>query len=215
MINKHILLQDSFSDEMGHIGISALEQEELFHRQAVPSGSSALSLEKNLFIKYRSSYSHACYDFVIHIFLLFLLFTYFNNFCCIMFLSLLNVKTFIILHDCGHHSYSPNKTLNYIIGIISGILIYTPFSWTFSHTLHHLTNGVLVNNYDHPYNETILHTLQEYKQFSLPMRQLYKCIRHPFVFFTIIPYLKFVIFMRFNALIIRGKLSVKNMNNFI
>lgn len=131
-------------------------------------------------------------------------------------LALLNVKTFIIFHDCGHQSYTPNKNLNYIIGIISGIITITPFSWNFNHNTHHLTNGNYENIYDYPYNETIFHSLEQYKHFSFPIRQLYKCIKHPYVFFSIIPIFKFLVIMRFNAFrLLKKKLSVKNMNNFV
>ena len=68
-------------------------------------------------------------------------------------------RTIIIFHHCEHNNYTPNKTLNYIIGIISGIILLNPFSWNFNHNTHHLTNGNSENIYDYQYNETIFHSL--------------------------------------------------------
>ena len=198
MINKHILLQDSFSDEMGHTGISALEQEEL-------------SLEKNLFIKYRSSYSHACYDFVIHIFLLFLLFTYFNNFCCIMFLSLLNVKTFIIFHDCCHGSYTDSKIINYLLSHITGIFIFTSPNWKLDHDIHHLTNGLKNNRFRYNFNETVFYTLNDYKKMNIKKIFIFNDYR---IFFTLVPFLYFWINQRFIYILKKLKYKSKILKDF-
>lgn len=111
--------------------------------------------ESELFTKYKSYYKSAFFDLSIHTFHVsyaFFLMWFFKNSWLSVFtiplLGLLNVKTFIIFHDCRHQSYTPNKTLNYIIGIITGIITITPFSWNFNHNTHHLTNG---NIYDYPY----------------------------------------------------------------
>jgi hopanoid biosynthesis associated radical SAM protein HpnH len=57
-------------------------------------------------------------------------------------------------------------------------------SWNFNHNTHHLTNGNYENKYDYPYNETIFHSLQQYKNFSPIIRYIYKLFRNPFIFFT-------------------------------
>jgi omega-6 fatty acid desaturase (delta-12 desaturase) len=163
--------------------------------------------ESELFKKYKSSYKSAFLDLSMHTFYLssaFYLLWFFRNSWFSLFtipiMALLNIKTFIIFHDCGHHSYSPSRALNYIIGIITGVVTVTPFNWTYNHNIHHLTNGNYENIYDHSYNETIFTSLRQYKNFSRKIQQLYKFIKHPFVFFSIIPALKFLIVMRFNAL---------------
>ena len=81
--------------------------------------------ESYMFMKYKSSYKSALKDLSFHVFLLCLSFYsiwYFRNsmwsILTILLLGLLNVKTFIIFHDCGHNSYIPNRILNNIIGII-------------------------------------------------------------------------------------------------
>ncbi len=85
--------------------------------------------ETELFRKYKSSYTSTFLDFSVHAFLLsssFYSLWYFRNswlsVLIVPLLGLLNVKTFIIFHDCGHDSYTPNRTLNYIIGTITGVL---------------------------------------------------------------------------------------------
>jgi len=180
--------------------------------------------ESHLYTKYKSSYKSAFIDLSLHTLLLsssyYVLWLFRTNWLSIFtipLLALLNVKTFIIFHDCGHQSYTPNKILNYVIGIIMGIMITTPFSWNFNHNTHHLVNGNMNNNYNYPYNETIFNSLKEYKNMSLSKRQIYKFIRNPYIFFSIIPILNFLVKLRFNAFTVLyiNNLSIKNMNTFI
>ena len=74
-----------------------------------------------LFNKYKSSYYSAFKDIIKHSILytysLYLLWYYkdsYISFITIPLLGLMNVRTFVIFHDCGHNSYTPNKYLNYI-----------------------------------------------------------------------------------------------------
>ena len=129
-------------------------------------------------------------------------------------LVLLHVKSFSIFHDCGHHSYTPSKLLNYVLGILVGVFVNTPFNWSFIHQVHHMTVGKIDNTYDYPYTDTIFHSVQEYKQFSYPVRQLYKFFRHPFVFFCVYPVFQFLLVFRFHAFLPK-KVAVENMNTFI
>eukprot|EP01084_Bolivina_argentea_P224385 379449_1 len=44
----------------------------------------------------------------------------------------------VIAHECGHHGFSPNKTLNTIIGYICHTMLLVPyFSWQYTHAQHH------------------------------------------------------------------------------
>ena len=179
--------------------------------------------ESELFIKYKSSYKSAFIDLSFHIICkssVYYLLWYFRNswlsICMVPLIGLLSIKTFIIFHDCGHQSYTPNRILNYMIGIILGIFSMTPFSWNFNHNTHHLTNGVVDNMYDHPYNETLFHSLQQYKSFSSVKKIGYKLLRQPYLFVPFVPFLKFLIIMRFNMFrLLNKKLSVDNMKLFI
>ena len=98
--------------------------------------------------KYKPSYYETCKDLVKHSIgysiSLFSLWYYRDSYLSMItipLLGLMNVRTFIIFHDCGHNSYTPSKKLNYVIGSILGIFVFTPFCWSYSHHNHHLTAG--------------------------------------------------------------------------
>ena len=110
-------------------------------------------------------------------------------------LGLMTVRTFIIFHDCGHNSYTPNQTLNYIIGSILGIFVFTPFCWNYDHHNHHLTSGNKDNKLNHLQNETVLNTLTEYNEMR-NMKYIYRVIKNPLIFFTVVPSFKFFIINR-------------------
>ena len=148
--------------------------------------------ESELFMKYKSSYTSAFIDLLVHTFLMYsslYLLCYFRNswfsIFTINFVTLMLSRTFAIFHDCGHNSYTPNKALNYIIGSLAGILTQHSFTWNYQHNNHHLTNGNITNNLNHKYNEFVFHTLNQYKHFPQIARHLYKIIRTPYIFYPI------------------------------
>ena len=158
-----------------------------------------------LFMKYKSSYTFAFIDFLIHTFLMcssfYLLWVFRNSWLSVLtvpLLGLLNVKTFIIFHDCGHNSYTPSTTLNYVIGMITGILVQTPLSWNFRHDTHHATNGNIENKYDWRYNEHIYYTLSQYKKLNVVKRCISRFFITPEIFFLFAPLLNFFILERFS-----------------
>jgi fatty acid desaturase len=52
------------------------------------------------------------------------------------------VRDFIIFHDCGHGSYFESQTANDWIGVVTGILAFTPYHrWKHEHAIHHATCG--------------------------------------------------------------------------
>jgi omega-6 fatty acid desaturase (delta-12 desaturase) len=54
------------------------------------------------------------------------------------------VRTFIIFHDCGHGSFFKSKKANDTLGIITGIINFTPYyRWRHEHAIHHATAGDL------------------------------------------------------------------------
>ena len=54
------------------------------------------------------------------------------------------VRIFIIFHDCGHGSFFKSKLLSKIIGIITGLFVFTPYNkWHHEHKIHHQTVGNL------------------------------------------------------------------------
>jgi omega-6 fatty acid desaturase (delta-12 desaturase) len=160
--------------------------------------------ETELFMKYKSSYTSAFIDLSIHSFLICLSFYslwYFRNSWIVILptisTGLLNLRTIFVFHDCGHNSYTPNKTLNYIIGSLLGIYLITPFSWNYHHNIHHLTNGMKDNAYTHRPNETVILTYNAYKQKTLKTIVVSYMYR---VFFVIFPIIYFVVKQRYNEL---------------
>lgn len=157
--------------------------------------------------QYKSNYFDGITDLILHINLffvfLYLTYNYKNDYLLSSFMILLNslmfVRTFIIFHDCCHNSYLPNKKINYYLGSFLGIFCFTPFCWSYDHLQHHLTSGNKENKLDYNFNETTIHTLKEYK--NMKYKKLYKFLKHPIIFFGIMPFIKFVILNRFFTLI--------------
>src|SRR5205814_6395877 len=54
------------------------------------------------------------------------------------------VRTFVLMHDCGHGSLFASRRANSIVGFITGALTLTPFAqWRRDHALHHASSGDL------------------------------------------------------------------------
>ncbi len=54
------------------------------------------------------------------------------------------VRTFIVFHDCGHGSFFKSRRMNTLVGVISGLLVFTPYHrWHRDHHIHHQTVGNL------------------------------------------------------------------------
>ena len=146
-----------------------------------------------LFLKYKSSYTSAFIDYSINILLLcvgqYTIYYLKDNMCVYLLIpvmSLLNIKTFMPLHDSIHGSYTPNSTLNYIIGTLSGILTCTSsYNWGLDHNTHHLTNGAINNSYNYPFNETLRLKYHDYKSFTPIKKKIYKILLHPSVQFSL------------------------------
>ena len=178
---------------------------------------------KELYKKYKATYKDGLFDLCNHLTLksITYCFLYYNkdnilSLFGILLLSLLNIKTFIIYHDCCHYSYIPNKYLNIFLGIILGIFVCNPYNWAVNHNTHHKTSSNKENKYEFPYNETIFHTVEQYKKMSNFKIYIYKFFKHPYVFFLIIPIIRFLILMRFNFIrIITKKMYLKTKKTFI
>ena len=54
------------------------------------------------------------------------------------------VRVFIIFHDCGHGSFFKSRVANDVLGIITGVLCFTPYyRWRWEHAVHHGSSGDL------------------------------------------------------------------------
>lgn len=113
------------------------------------------------------------------------------------------VRTFIIMHDCAHGSFTPSKRANSIIGWITGVLTLTPFGlWRHDHALHHASSGDL-DRRGHGDVDTL--TVREYSALSRSARFKYRFVRNPLVLFGLGP----IHFVLMNRLPPRGPSASK------
>lgn len=99
--------------------------------------------------------------------------------------GLLQLRLFVIQHDCGHGSFFPSRSSNDWVGRALGVLTFTPYDcWRRSHALHHAATGNLdargVGDVD-------MMTVREYYEHSSAQRFLYRLYRHPIVLLGIGP----------------------------
>lgn len=111
------------------------------------------------------------------------------------------VRIFIIFHDCGHGSFFKSQRLNRIVGIITGLMAFTPYhKWHHDHKEHHATVGNLDKRGT---GDVKTLTIEEFLARSKWNRFKYRLYRHPIFLFGIAPFLVFVL---------QNRLSKKYMN---
>jgi omega-6 fatty acid desaturase (delta-12 desaturase) len=107
----------------------------------------------------------------------------------------LQVRTFIIFHDCGHGSFFKSRVANDIWGFVSGVLTLTPYyHWRWEHGIHHGTSGDLDRR---GVGDIWTLTVQEYLESSRWRRFAYRLARNPIVLFVIAPLALFLFWQRF------------------
>jgi omega-6 fatty acid desaturase (delta-12 desaturase) len=105
------------------------------------------------------------------------------------------VRIFIIFHDCGHGSFFKSQRMNKIIGIITGLIVFTPYhKWHYDHKIHHQTVGNLDKR---GVGDVKTLTVEEYSALSRWQKFSYRFYRNPFFLFGIAPILLFTILNRF------------------
>jgi omega-6 fatty acid desaturase (delta-12 desaturase) len=105
------------------------------------------------------------------------------------------VRIFIIFHDCGHGSFFNSRRLNKIVGIITGLIVFTPYHmWHHDHNIHHQTVGNLDKR---GVGDVMTLTVEEYKKLSVWKKAYYHIYRNPVVLFGIAPIIVFTIQHRF------------------
>jgi len=113
------------------------------------------------------------------------------------------VRIFIIFHDCGHGSFFKSDRLNKIVGIITGVLVFTPFhKWHLDHKIHHQTVGNLDKR---GRGDVKTLTVDEYKKLTKLQRISYRFYRSPFFLFGLAPLLLFVVSNRLTKNYMSGK----------
>lgn len=107
------------------------------------------------------------------------------------------MRTFIIMHDCGHGSFFKSPRANHIVGTITGILTHTPyFQWTREHAIHHASSGDLARRGVGDVNTL---TVKEYEALPFLGRLKYRLYRNPVVMFVIGPQYIFLLCARFTG----------------
>ena len=106
------------------------------------------------------------------------------------------VRIFIIFHDCGHGSFYKSQRANNIIGFISGVFTFTPYShWKWEHSIHHSASGDLDRRGT---GDVWTMTVDEYLSAPLWKRTVYRTVRNPFILFIFAPLFLFLIQERFS-----------------
>jgi acyl-lipid omega-6 desaturase (Delta-12 desaturase) len=105
------------------------------------------------------------------------------------------MRTFILFHDCGHGSFFESKRANDTLGIITGILTFTPYySWRHAHAVHHATVADLDRR---GVGDVWTLTVKEYQALPGWKKLVYRVVRNPLIMFTIGSLAVFLIGHRF------------------
>jgi omega-6 fatty acid desaturase (delta-12 desaturase) len=105
------------------------------------------------------------------------------------------VRLFIILHDCGHGSFSSSARVNALVGYACGILTFSSFpEFRRTHAIHHATVGNLDRR---GVGDVWTMTLGEYGAASPGRKALYRLVRNPFSLFLVLAPLSFLVLSRF------------------
>jgi omega-6 fatty acid desaturase (delta-12 desaturase) len=93
------------------------------------------------------------------------------------------IRNFIIFHDCGHGSFFKSKRANDVVGILTGLLTFTPYyHWRHNHAVHHATVADLDRRGT---GDVMTLTVDEYSQLPWWRRFGYRISRNPLILFTI------------------------------
>lgn len=107
------------------------------------------------------------------------------------------VRIFIVQHDCGHGSFFESRRANDLVGLLCGIVTFTPYSnWARQHAGHHAH----WNNLDRRASGVDIYstcvTVAEYRAMSRPARLRLRLVRSPIVYLGLIPPLVFLVLYR-------------------
>ncbi len=104
------------------------------------------------------------------------------------------MRIFIIFHDCGHGSFFKSRWANDLVGVLTGIITFTPYyAWRHAHAVHHASSGDLDRR---GVGDIWTLTYEEYMQLPRLKRIGYRIYRNPFIIFGIGPLIDFVILQR-------------------
>jgi len=95
------------------------------------------------------------------------------------------IRTFIIQHDCGHHSFFKSNKWNNIVGFGCSLLSFIPFKyWSGNHNFHHNHSGQLETR---EIGDIPTLTVNEFNELTKFQKLKYRLYRNPLVMFIIGP----------------------------
>lgn len=95
-------------------------------------------------------------------------------------MSLFSVRSFSLMHDCGHYSLFSSKKVNRCVGFLLGIINAIPqYAWSRDHAYHHKTNG----DWERYRGVVDVLSTEEYSQLSESDRKFYALLRQPLMAF--------------------------------
>ena len=107
----------------------------------------------------------------------------------------LTVRIFIMQHDCGHGSFLKSHSANRILGMVCGVITFTPYDdWKHEHAAHHAAAQDLERR---GIGDIQTLTTEEFRNASPRKRLYYRLFRNPFVLFVVGPFFQFVLAHRF------------------
>jgi acyl-lipid omega-6 desaturase (Delta-12 desaturase) len=106
-------------------------------------------------------------------------------------ITLFLIRSFVLMHECGHGSLFRSGALNRGFGFVLGVLTGMPqYVWSQHHAFHHSTNGNWAK-YRGPF---VVDTADEYAAMSEKQRRRYRLLRriqllplHAFVYVLVMP----------------------------
>ncbi len=104
------------------------------------------------------------------------------------------MRTFIIFHDCGHGSFFKSRKANDFMGIVTGLINFTPYyRWRHEHAIHHATAGDLDRR---GVGDVYTMTVKEYVDAPWWKKIGYRIFRNPIAMFLFGPIIMFVFVQR-------------------
>jgi omega-6 fatty acid desaturase (delta-12 desaturase) len=115
------------------------------------------------------------------------------------------LRTYIIFHDCTHGSFLPTKRANNVLGVFTGLLVFSEFkSWGHEHAMHHASAGDLDRR---GVGDVPTFTVAEYRAMTRKQKLGYRLFRNPFVMFGLGPIWALVINPRLVRKSMRSRLK--------
>jgi len=121
--------------------------------------------------------------------------SYWLSLACIVPAAGVLVRIFIIFHDCGHGSFFRSRRACDAVGVVLGLLVFTPYvQWSRAHAAHHATVGDLDRR---GRGDVWTMTIEEYRAAPRWKRALYRLIRNPLFLFGLGSLSQFLLLQRF------------------